>query len=119
MRRESVPRLTSLCISIQACSICIHPAMIRVFVFDSAFRWPPPVLLQFHRLTLLISRHRGFPSALTFPYRPKKIEVEEHNLGQILMSDRVKNTSYEVWERPPPLLLCIYSLGEKIRERLG
>ncbi|KFG62823.1 EMP/nonaspanin domain family protein, partial [Toxoplasma gondii RUB] len=28
--------------------------------------------------------------------RPEKIEVEEHNLGQILLADRVKNTPFEV-----------------------
>ncbi|PFH32016.1 EMP/nonaspanin domain family protein [Besnoitia besnoiti] len=28
--------------------------------------------------------------------RPEKIEVEEHNLGQILLADRVKNTPYEL-----------------------
>ncbi|PHJ22082.1 emp nonaspanin domain family protein [Cystoisospora suis] len=37
------------------------------------------------------------PYQASSPYcLPKKIEVEEHNLGQILMSDRVKNTSYEL-----------------------
>lgn len=29
-------------------------------------------------------------------FRPEKIEIEENNLGQILMADRVQNSPYEV-----------------------
>lgn len=29
-------------------------------------------------------------------FRPEKIEIEENNLGQILMADRVQNSPYQV-----------------------